>query len=232
MVANQWQQLSGIPLYCHFKLPKGLLFRNEHDYAYYLKLLTEMASKYVISIHAFSLLPNQIHLLASQYLSYGSVSVLLQNVHRAYGLHYSRTHSRGLRFSDSCYHYCPVEANDNAMAVSLYIESLARTLGTVAEGEGYQWQTNGSHPRGLTWSLNRWEGCLESAQRLLTTLEPHIESLPVIGSTLFKHRMKLRTELSDLMLKHDSPKAFVSKGTCEVTKKEYQTVGFYLDDDG
>lgn len=235
MVPNQWQLLSGIPLYLSLKiLDNKPVFLDDEDFSRYLALLQGRANRYLITIHSFALLPSQVHLLASQYLSYGSLNVLIESVNQAYFEYFNRKYGFQVNLQYADYRISPVEANAYAQAVTIHIESLAHELGVHLSQQGYNWQSQESQYQSdnQVSTLNRWGGSKEQAIKVLNTLQLNEKVHSIIGSKLFIHRMELRQQLPDLMQHHTGDECgYVTRSVCDLTQNEYPVVGYYLEDD-
>ncbi|WP_218189084.1 transposase, partial [Pseudomonas sp. PA1(2017)] len=72
-------------------------FYNEADYKVYLSFLNDAAKKYQVAIHAFVLMTNHVHLLATPSVEQG-ISRLMQALGRRYVQYINFTYGRTNRW--------------------------------------------------------------------------------------------------------------------------------------
>ena len=72
---------------------RGIIFADDADYAFYLECLQEAAEKHALHIHAYVLMTNHVHLLASP-AEEDSIPKTLQSVGRRYVQYFNYTYDR------------------------------------------------------------------------------------------------------------------------------------------
>lgn len=72
---------------------RNACFYSESDYKFYLHLLEVSSRKYEVSIHAFVLMTNHVHFLATPTSEFG-VSGMMQSIGRSYVQHINYTYER------------------------------------------------------------------------------------------------------------------------------------------
>ena len=160
-------------------------FFDEQDYAFYLEKLREAAEKYDVAIHAFVLMTNHVHLLATPQDQYG-ISKMMQSLGRRYVGYMNATYERTGTLWEGRYKSTLVDNEYYLLTVSRYIElNPVRALMV-------------GHPSEYPWSSYR--GNAMGKEIKLLTPHPQYKSL---GSTsdarqqayraLFRGRMAERT---------------------------------------
>ncbi|MFB4166112.1 transposase [Alteribacillus sp. JSM 102045] len=66
------------------------LFYDEKDYSHYTYLLTKLKSDYDFDLHAYSLLPNKIHLLIETF--HTNLSTVMHRLQTSYAMYFNRRH--------------------------------------------------------------------------------------------------------------------------------------------
>lgn len=72
---------------------KDIIFAHEGDYSFYLDCLAEAAERFSLKIHAYVLMTNHVHLLASP-MDQQSIPKTLQSLGRRYVQYYNSTYGR------------------------------------------------------------------------------------------------------------------------------------------
>lgn len=87
-------ELPGVPLHVIQRgNNRGLCFRADADRLLYLRLLAEAATRHRCAIHAYVLMPNHVHLLATPE-RFGGVAGLMQDVGRRYVRRFNDSYDR------------------------------------------------------------------------------------------------------------------------------------------
>jgi putative transposase len=137
-------------------------FFSDRDKIIYLDKLREYTSRFGVACHAFVLMDNHVHLLATP-ASDESVSLALQALGRWYVRYFNNTYQRTGTLWEGRFKACIVQSDRYFLAVSRYIE-----LNPVRAAI-----TN--HPAGYTWSSYA-HNALGKKMQLLT---PHSAYLAV-----------------------------------------------------
>jgi putative transposase len=72
---------------------KDIIFAHEGDYSFYLECLAEAAERFSLKIHAYVLMTNHVHLLASP-MDQQSVPKTLQSLGRRYVQYFNSSYRR------------------------------------------------------------------------------------------------------------------------------------------
>lgn len=135
------------------------VFFGEEDRRVYLSYLRESAERYGLTVSAFCLMTNHIHLLATPERE-DSLSKALGRTHLMYAQYVHRLHGRLGHFWQSRFYSCPLDETC-AQNAAAYIELNPVRAGMVAHAWEYKWSSAGAHcgesrdPSGML-PLNQW----------------------------------------------------------------------------
>ena len=115
-------------------------FFCDDDYAVYLDKLLEYGAAYRVDIHAFVLMTNHVHLLATPATKDGA-SRVMQSLGRYYVRYVNQTYGRSGTLWEGRYKSCLVDAEGYFMAVSRYIERNPVQARMVRHPEDYPWSS-------------------------------------------------------------------------------------------
>lgn len=134
-------QLAGVPQHI---MQRGnnrqAAFFCDNDYAVYLDKLREYAGKYHVSIHAFVLMTNHVHLLLTPSSDMGA-SQMMQSLGRYYVRYINQTYKRSGTLWEGRYKSSLVDDEGYFMAVSRYIELNPVRADMVRRPEDYRWSS-------------------------------------------------------------------------------------------
>jgi len=124
-------------------------FFAESDCLIYLHWLQRAASVYSVSIHAYVLMPNHVHLLATPGQE-GGLSRMMQYLGRHYVQYINRIYRRSgtlweRRFQANLVDNDPVDTEGCLLAFYRYIELNPVRAGLVRAPEHYQWSSAADH---------------------------------------------------------------------------------------
>jgi len=119
-------------------------FFAEADYAAYLYWLERAARTYRVAIHAYVLMPNHVHLLATPGLE-GGVSKMMQYLGRYYVQYINRTYGRSGTLWERRFHASVVETEAYLLTLQRYIELNPVRAGIVETPERYKWSSAKDH---------------------------------------------------------------------------------------
>jgi len=115
-------------------------FFDDLDYAFYLDKLKEASKKYRVSIHAFVLMTNHVHLLATPNDQYG-ISKMMQSLGRRYVGYVNATYQRTGTLWEGRYKSTLVDSEDYLLTVSRYIELNPVRADMVDHPAEYPWSS-------------------------------------------------------------------------------------------
>lgn len=118
------------------------IFEDETDYQHFLELATDAAHRYGLWVHAWVLMPNQIHLLATPARA-DTATRALQLIGNRYVQTFNRRHARVGTLWQGRYRASLVDSDAYLLACMRYIETNPVRAGLVTMPEAWPWS---SHP--------------------------------------------------------------------------------------
>jgi len=158
-------------------------FHRPADYAFYLQKLQEASTKFEVDIHAFVLMTNHAHLLATPRCKSGA-SKMMQSLGRQYVRYFNITHQRTGTLWEGRFKSSLVDSSRYFLTVSTYIELNPVRAGMVSNIGDYPWSSYRANGMGANISL----------------LSPHSEYL-ALGKTkerrIFNYRRLINAGVCD-----------------------------------
>lgn len=148
------------------------IFKTSADYQRMLAFLLEQAKKFQVSVHAYVLMDNHFHLLATPQTDTG-LSPMMQAVGRAYVRYFNDAYQRTGTLWDGRYRSTVIEAERYLLLCMAYIDLNPVRAGLVAQVGQYPWSSFGHyagqqvdklitvHP--LVWALGNTPFAREAA---------------------------------------------------------------------
>ncbi len=115
-------------------------FYADDDYRFYLDCLGEAARRYRVSVHAYVLMTNHVHLLLTP-ASVTAVSRVMQTLGRRYVRYINHTYRRSGTLWESRYHASLVQADHYLLTCYRYIELNPVRAGMTDDPAGYRWSS-------------------------------------------------------------------------------------------
>lgn len=138
------------------------IFVSAADYQYLLQLLEENAKRFAVDIHAYVLMTNHFHLLATPQTD-KALPLLMQAVGRSYVRYFNDRHTRTGSLWEGRYRSTLIETDRYLLACMAYIDLNPVRAGMVAEAHDYAWSSHGFYvgaradklitPHALVWGL-------------------------------------------------------------------------------
>jgi putative transposase len=130
-------------------------FYAESDYLTYLRWLERAASANRVSVHAYVLMPNHVHLLATPSIE-GGISKMMQYLGRQYVQYVNRTRGRSGALWERRFLASLVEVECCLLSLYRYIEANPVRAGLVSAPERYRWSSAAAHiaPNGATFLVD------------------------------------------------------------------------------
>lgn len=119
---------------------RQVCFYDDQGYAVYLDKLKKYALKYAVSVHAFVLMTNHVHLLMTPSAPKG-ISQLMQALGRCYVMYVNKTHQRTGTLWEGRYKSTLVDSEYYFIAVSRYIELNPVRANMVKHPAEYPWSS-------------------------------------------------------------------------------------------
>jgi len=153
--------MARLPRLCLPGLPQHIIqrggnrqacFASQEDFAAYAYWLEKCANKYQVEIHAWVLMTNHVHLLATPETNSG-VSKMMQDLGRYYVSYFNRTYQRTGTLWEGRFRSCVVDAEDYLLICQRYIELNPVRAGMVSKPEDYMWSSYRANGIGLSIKL-------------------------------------------------------------------------------
>lgn len=128
----------------HYVVQRGnnlqAIFMDEQDYASMKDLLREMARRFGVDIHAFILLPNQLHLLVTPETA-EALPQFMQSVGRSYVRSFNNRHGRSGTLWEGRYRATVLEPQAWMMPAMVVLESQSVQQGVASRAVDYGWSS-------------------------------------------------------------------------------------------
>jgi putative transposase len=165
-----------LPGYPHHVVQRGnnrqAIFSGTSDYERLLELIHEHARKFGVAIHAYVLMSNHFHLLATPETAEG-VPQLMQSLGRSYVRYFNAKQGRTGTLWEGRYRSTLIQAERHLLACMAYIDLNPVRAGLVAEPADYPWSSHHHHigrrvdklitPHPLYWELGNTPFAREAA---------------------------------------------------------------------
>jgi putative transposase len=165
-----------LPGYPHHVIQRGNnrqpIFTSPADYQTLLDLLRENAEKFQVAIHAYVLMSNHFHLLATPGTLEG-LPQMMQAVGRRYVRYFNDLQKRSGTLWEGRYKSTLIQADRYLLACMAYIDLNPVRAGLVAQARDYPWSSHGHYtgqrvdklvtPHALYWELGNTPFAREAA---------------------------------------------------------------------
>ena len=165
-----------LPGYPHHVIQRGNnrqpIFASSADYQTLLDLLDENAKKFDVAIHAYVLMSNHFHLLATPQTAEG-LPQMMQAVGRRYVRYFNQTQKRSGTLWEGRYKSTLIQTERYLLACMAYIDLNPVRAGLVPHARDYPWSSYGHYtgqridklitPHALVWALGNTPFAREAA---------------------------------------------------------------------
>ena len=169
-----------LPGHLHHVIQRGNnrqpIFVDRQDYETMLALLTESARSCQVAVHAYVLMANHFHLLATPTTAQG-LSSMMQAVGRRYVQYFNRRHGRTGTLWEGRYRSTVVQPERYLLSCMVYIDLNPVRAGKAARAADYPWSGHGHWlglrserlltPHALYWGLGNTPFAREAAYAAL-----------------------------------------------------------------
>ena len=138
------------------------IFSTAADYTRLLALMDESAKKFEVDVHAYVLMGNHFHLLATPHTDTG-LPLMMQAVGRGYVRYFNQLQSRSGTLWEGRYRSTLIQTDRHLLPCMAYIDLNPVRAGLVAEAKDYPWSSHGHYvglradklitPHPLFWAL-------------------------------------------------------------------------------
>lgn len=200
-----------------------LVFREADDYQRFLVWLKESAREFKVAVHAYVLMPNHFHLLASPSSAEG-LAQMMQRIGRYYVPWYNAKYSRTGSLFQGRFKTSLIDAERYFMVCSRYIESNPVRSQLVPDARDYPWSSFAHHAglrsdpvitdHALYWALGntpfqREAAYMELSQPLGEAEKALVDAAVLkgwpLGSDTFKAELQQRAKRQVLPAKRGRP---------------------------
>ncbi len=165
-----------LPGFPHHIIQRGnnrqAIFASAADYQTLLDLLDASARKFGVAIHAYVLMANHFHLLATPQ-STDALSQMMQAVGRRYVRYFNDTQKRSGTLWEGRYRSTVIQADRYLLPCMAYMDLNPVRAGVVAQARDYLWSSHGHYigqrtdklitPHSLVWELGNTPFAREAA---------------------------------------------------------------------
>lgn len=165
-----------LPGHLHHVIQRGnnrqAIFVDREDYETMLALLADSAHKYGVAVHAYVLMANHFHLLATPVTAEG-LPHMMQAVGRRYVQYFNRRHGRTGTLWEGRYRSTVLQPERYLLACMAYLDLNPVRAGEVARAADYPWSSHGHwlglrserllSPHALYWALGNTPFAREAA---------------------------------------------------------------------
>ena len=192
---------------------RRLIFGDDSDYEAFLGWLREASRRFRVAIHAYVLMPNHLHLLATPVDDVG-LGRMMQWVGRHYVPYFNHKNDRVGTLWQGRYKTTVIDSEQYFLICSRYIELNPVRAGLLSDPQQYRWSSYahhvGAHPdplitdHALYWALGNTPFAREAAYRDLAQQALTSEQMTALseatlkgwalGSERFKAHLERQTE--------------------------------------
>ena len=165
-----------VPGYPHHIIQRGnnrqSIFASTQDFQFMLELLEANARKFQVAIHAYVLMDNHFHLLATPQTAEG-LPQMMQAVGRSYVRYFNDTHRRTGTLWEGRYKSTVIQTERYLLACMVYIDLNPVRAGMVAQARDYPWSSHAHYlglrtdklltPHPVVWALGNTPFAREAA---------------------------------------------------------------------
>ncbi|MGB6054890.1 MAG: transposase [Burkholderiaceae bacterium] len=188
-----------VPGQPHHVIQRGndrqLIFREPADYEVFLDWLGQAARQFKVAIHAYVLMPNHLHLLASP-ADQAGLGRMMQWVGRHYVPYFNHKYDRIGTLWQGRYKATVIDSERYFLVCSRYIELNPVRAGMLADPAQYRWSSCRHHIGGtpdplvidhaLYWALGNTPFAREQAYRDLIGEAPTVDDIAALREATHK----------------------------------------------
>lgn len=225
-----------VPHQPHHIIQRGVdrqaVFRDAEDFGNFLRWLREAAKQFKVAIHAYVLMPNHLHLLATPSDDTG-LARMMQWIGRHYVPYFNAKYQRAGTLWQGRYRATVIDSEQYFLVCSKYIELNPVRAGLVANAGDYPWSSFSHHigakpdplitDHALYWALGNtpfdreaaYRELLESAlaaEEVAALSEATLKGWP-LGSEKFKNALAKQVQRRVAPAKRGRPAKAASSGT-------------------
>ncbi len=123
------------------------IFRGDGDYRFYLRCMADASKNCDVRIHAYVLMTNHVHLLASPHRR-DSISKMMQSIGRKYVQYFNQAYERTGTLWEGRYRSTVIDSEKYLLSCYRYIELNPVRAGIVNNPGDYDWSSYNFHAYG------------------------------------------------------------------------------------
>ena len=169
-----------LPGYPHHIIQRGnnrqVIFADAQDFEAMLALLADNAQKFAVAVHAYVLMDNHFHLLATPATA-EALPLMMQAVGRSYVRYFNQRHGRTGTLWEGRYRSTLIETERYLLACMVYIDLNPVRAAMVAQPAAWPWSSHAHYlgqrsdklvtPHALYWALGNTPFAREAAYAAL-----------------------------------------------------------------
>lgn len=185
--------------YPHHIIQRGndrqVIFRGDDDRRQMLQLIESQSREYRVAIHAYVLMDNHFHLLATPETADG-VPRMMQSVGRRYVRWFNDRHGRSGTLWEGRYKSTLIETERYLLACMVYIDLNPVRAGMVTQARDFAWSSHAHYaglrhdrlitPHALYWALGNTPFAREAAYARLVAEGVGVEQQQALTESAFK----------------------------------------------
>ena len=145
--------LAGVPMHVIQRgNNRGACFVGDSDRRLYLECLSDAAKRHECEIHAYVLMPNHVHLLATPAAAHG-IAMLMQEVGRRYVRLFNDTHKRTGTLWEGRYKAAMIDSERYFLTCQRYVELNPVRAGLAANAADCAWSSHRHYAFGVKNAL-------------------------------------------------------------------------------
>ena len=170
-----------LPDHLHHVLHRGNnrqnVFATTADFERFLQLLAEYSIQWGVAVHAYVLMNNHVHLLATPLQDNNGLPRMMQAVGRSYGRYFNDVNSRSGTLWEGRYRSTLIQADRYGLACMVYTDLNPVRAGVVADPASYPWSSHAHYagqridplitPHAVAWALANTPFAREAAYAAL-----------------------------------------------------------------
>ncbi len=133
---------------------RGACFFSDDDRFAYLDRLAHHANRLGVDVHAYVLMTNHVHVLATPQ-RHGAISTYMQDLGRDYVRLVNSAHRRTGTLWEGRFHSCLIDTDRYLLTCMRYIEFNPVRAGIVTDAAAYAWSSYRSNAQGQTSAMLR-----------------------------------------------------------------------------
>jgi putative transposase len=156
-----------LPHHLHHVLHRGHggqhVFSRSADFERFLQILTVYAGQFEVAIHAYALMSDHVHLIATPQQDNNGVSRMMQAVGRSYGRYFNDLNGRSGTLWEGRYRSTLIQAERWGLACMVWGDLSPVRSGLVVDAASYAWSSHAHYvgrrvdalitPHAVAWAL-------------------------------------------------------------------------------